>query len=157
MINILHSKDLLSIDSISNAKNNTVAILIVFSIGVIITIAGTHITSNKYINYSLGLIGFIIAIIAIGNLFAPTQELVRKDSNEKLQKRTLYFNIKNLNKIEKLLETGDITTLRTMEIETGQILVVLYTNATSSFYIAQIFKFIPYEYRPYTPPIIYKT
>ena len=156
MKNILYTQDLLSIDCISRAKSNTIGILITFSIGVIITIVGTHITTLEYINYSLGLLGFIISIVAIGNLFAPSNELIHTSTKEKLHKVTYYFNTKDLSKIQVSLENGDINTLKKIQIETGPIQVILYTNNKSTFYISQIFKFIPYEYRPCCDAMIFE-
>ena len=157
MKNILNINELLHLDSnLSPLKRNIVTPMIAFIIGIAAIFFGTHIDVSDYISYSLAVAGLILAIIALSLIFSRPDEIINIHTQEILHKHKLYFNDKDEKEIVKSLKEGDIKSLFKKTCDTGQILAIIYSTTNKRYYIAQIFKFIPYEYRPYQDPIIFK-
>lgn len=156
MKNILNTNELLSLDSnLTPLKKRTLSYMVTFIIGIAVIFLGTHIESTEYVSYTIAIGGVIIAIIALGFLFVQPQEIVNQSSQEILHKHKLYFHCNDLNEVSHNLESGNINALFQKACDTGQILAIIYSTTNKRYYIAQLFKFIPYEYTPYQEPIIY--
>ena len=158
MTNILNLKELLTYDtnlSISKkAVTNNVALSFV---GIMIAIIGTQINVPETFNYLLGVGGFIIALIGIGNILSSNYQLITNNTKESLTKHKLYFHKTDENLVLELLKSGDLKTLSQKSISTGPLQVIVYSTSSHDYFIAQLFLFTPYEFSPYSSPITYST
>lgn len=156
MTNIHNPQELLAFDhNPSISKSSSSAAIFMTIAGIAITIIGTQINASEAVNYILGVTGFIIAIVGLGNLFSVKNTIIHTTSREPMSRTKLFFHRNDEHDIHHLLENGDIDTLIDRSIETGPIQVTIYSTTSKHYYIAQIFKFVPFEYLPHPPPITF--
>ena len=156
MTNIHDLQDLLAYDINLSISRKSLRTNITFTlVGVTLTIIGTQINATDTLNYTLGICGFLITIIGIGNLLSNNSQLIYNTTNEPLIKYKLYFHKKDEHTVTKLLKEGNTIELSQKAIETGPLQVIIYATASRHYFIAQLFLFTPYQYSPYSQPIIY--
>lgn len=156
MTNIHNPQELLAFDhNLSITKSSSSAAIFMTIAGIAITIIGTQINASEAVNYILGVTGFIIAIVGSGDLFSVKNAIIHTTSREPMSRTKLFFHRNDEHDIHHLLENGDIDTLIDRSIETGPIQVIIYSTTSKHYYIAQIFKFVPFEYFPHSTPITF--
>lgn len=156
MKNILNIEDLLSLDSnLAPIKQRTIMQMILFIIGIAAIFFGVQVELPDYLAYTLAVAGHTIAIIALGFLFSTPRDIINRKTKEILHKHKYYFCSKDEGNLLNDINNGNINRLPDYAGDTGQILAIIYTSPTNSYYVAQLFKFVPYEYQPHSAPIIY--
>ena len=156
MKNILNTADLLSLDANLKPSRRIIIIpMILFIFSVATMFFGSQINASDYICYFVVITGLVASIISLGSIFCFTQNIINYRTQETLHKHKLYFNVNEENTITNLLKEGNINPLFEMSCDCGSILTVIYSTTNKNYYIAQIFKFVPYEYIPYKDPIIF--
>lgn len=156
MKNILNINDLLSLDNnLSPVKRPYFLQMITFMIGVACMFFGVQIEAPDYVCYLLAVGGLLIAIISISLIFSHPNEIINNKTHQTLHKHKLYFHTKEENTITELLTNGNIKSLLPLASNNGPLLTIIYSSTNKSYYIAQMFKFVPYEYQPHSDPIIY--
>lgn len=156
MKNILNTEELLSLDhNLAPVKRKTIIHMVTFIAGVAAIFFGTHITAPDYICYLLAVGGIILSIIAICNIFIQPHDIVNQKTNEILHKQKMYFYSKDEKEVIQDIHNGKLKSLLNKTCQSGQLLAIVYASQKNDYYVAQIFKFVPYEFQPYTEPIIY--
>lgn len=156
MKNILNSNELISLDQ--NLRPNRRAVvfpMIFFMLGVAGMFFGMQIDTHDYICYLIAITGLLTTIISLSSLFCQSQNIINNKTNETLYKHKLYFHANEESTVSNLLKKGDINSLLDLSCKCGPILTIIYSTTNKNYYIAQIFKFVPYEYIPYQDPIIF--
>lgn len=156
MKNILNINDLLSLDNnLSPVKRPVIIKMVTFMIGVACIFFGVQIEAPDYICYLLAVGGLLTSIISLSLIFSNQQEIVNLKTDETLHKHKLYFHSNEESNINELLANGNIKSLLQLATNNGPLLTIIYSSTNKNYYIAQLFKFVPYEYQPYSNPIIY--
>ncbi len=156
MKNILNSEELITLDrNLEPVKRPIIMQMITFIIGVAGVFFGVHINAPEYVCYMLAVGGFIISLVSLGLIFSHPHEIINRKTHEILHKHKLYFHSKEEIAITELLYKGNLNTLIQKAANNGPLLTIIYSSTNKSYYIAQIFKFVPYEYQPYSEPIIF--
>lgn len=156
MKNILNTNELLSLDnSLTPVPKRTLTYMITFIVGISLIFFGTYTETSEYLSYIISVSGLIISIIALGLIFAQPQKIINRHLKKTLQKHKLYFHSNEANAIIQNLEQGNIEDLFKRSCDNGPILTIIFSAPDKSYYIAQVFRFIPYEYIPTSDPIIY--
>lgn len=156
MKNILNLNELLSLDgNLTTTKNHFVINSIAILIGIAGVSIGTQIDAPDYLQYTLAVGGVIIAIIALGNLFTQPDTIANNKTHETLHKHKLFFHASDEHFVKDVIAQGKINDLLDRSCEHGPIQAIIYSTANKQYYIAQLFKFVPYEYQPYSDPVIF--
>lgn len=156
MKNIFNRDELLSLDNaLSITKKKMTPSIILLILGIFSIYAGIKELMPEVLNYLFLVGGLTFIIIAIGQLLTKSNNITHTLFDETLHMKRLYFDIKDEKEIKKLISSGNIKALINKSHPTGQLLAIIYCTTHYHYYIAQIFRFIPYEYRPHIDPIIF--
>lgn len=156
MTNILNIQELPSCDSrLSIAKSSITPSLYAILGGIIVIIIGSQFHLPEAVSYSMGLIGFLIVIFFTGNILSSSIDIIVTESKQKLHKSQYYFTDNQNDIITSKLQAGELDSLTCKASNVGKYMLIVYSTHNHDYYIAQVFKFIPYQYIPQSSPIIY--
>ena len=156
MKNILNTNDLLSLDcNLAPIKRRTISQMILFIFGVAAIFFGTNIDAPDILCYSLAVGGLITVIIAMGLIFSQPRDIINRKTNDILHKHKYYFHSKDEKEVIEGIRNGNLQHLLERSCPSGQLLTIIYSSPNNMYYVAQVFKFVPYEFQPYSAPIIY--
>jgi len=162
MQDISKINELLTVDSSieKKRKNYSLSVLIILAgIFMVIYSGKNHIPSNlEPLIIVLKLIGFVAFLIGIINISTPSRKLIHKTTGEKIKKLVLYFDLQKENVVmEKLLE-GKFNILKEIAEESneGPLMAEIYYTESGDFSVAQIQKYVSYQYEPIMKPNVLK-
>ena len=156
MTNILNIQELPSCDSrLSICKTNITPSLYAILGGIVVIVIGTQTHFHEAVSYSMGLIGFLIVIFFTGNILSSPNEIIVTHSKQKLHKSQYYFTENQDNIISSYLQSGKLDSLISKASDVGKFMLIVYSTPDHNYYIAQLFKFVPYQYIPQSSPIIF--
>jgi hypothetical protein len=103
--------------------------------------------SNNVFPHILFILGTVFLIIAIIKFFFRKSQYISAESKTKIQPVTIYFNVSEQNKLIRLLETGNLSELKTLRpsIVDGLKLRVMATKDGQICY-SQVIAFVMNEY-----------
>ncbi|MDD2960469.1 MAG: hypothetical protein PHR45_00085 [Muribaculaceae bacterium] len=157
MKNISDIEDLLTVtQSIHRAKRNIILPIIYIIAGIVAIIIAPNFDKIDSLMMTLYVGGASIITIGAIKCLLPSKKLVYAKTKEAIEPKNLYFDATNEYTIKELLVNGKFEQLKSMasKKENGPQMVTYYSTPSGSFYIAQIYKFVPYHYIPFIEPIV---
>ena len=162
MQDISNINELLTIDSsiIKKRKNYLFSALLIIA-GILIII---YTGNNRFLSISdpfktvIFLFGLIIFLTGIIIIVFPSKKLIYKTTGEKIMKQVLYFEEQKENYVmEKLLE-GNYSILKetATEYNDGPLRAEIYSTESGNFSVAQLQKYVPFDYEPIMEPNVLK-
>lgn len=156
MKNILNTNELLSLDeNLAPIKRKTTTHIVTFIVGIAAIFFSTSTKSSDYLSYLLAVGGLILVIVGLSCIFIQPNNIINQKSKQILHKQKMYFNTQDEKSIIHDICNGRLHSLEKKRCQSGQLLAIIYSSSNSHYYIVQLFKFVPFEYRPLSHPIIY--
>jgi len=162
MQDISKINELLTINSsiIKKRKNYLFsALLIIAGIFIIIyTINNKSLSIPDPLKTVIFLFGLIVSSTGIMIIALPSKKLIYKTTGEKIKKQVLYFDEQKENSVmEKLLE-GNYSILKEIatEYNDGPLRAEIYSTESGNFSVAQLQKYVPFDYEPIMEPNVLK-
>lgn len=106
---------------------------------------------------SLLTIGTILLLIAVYRFFWKSKEMVYLPTGSIVKEGTCYLDINDLQPMNALLEQGGFESLENIQIKmSGNARLDYMVTKDGKFAAAQLYRFIPYTYEPFSKVYYYK-
>jgi len=162
MKDISKINELLTLDSsiIKKRKNYLFSVLLIIA-GIFII---TYTENNKFLSISeqfitiIILFGLIVFLTGIIIIVIPSQKLIYKTTGEKIKKQILYFDQQKENYVMEKLHEGNYSILKKIatEYNDGPLRAEIYLTESGDFSVAQLQKYVPFQYEPIMEPYVLK-
>lgn len=152
-------EDLLSFDSkLKRKRKNYIVpgLITLCGVGVLFYAPQVqHLDSLMMFLFVLGISAIVLGVI---KLFIPCKEVVSPTTKEIMKRHTIYFNRNEVDKVLNQYEKGNFEYLLNMTHTGGepQRMATIYLTPSFSYAVAQMYEFVPYEYRPCSEPKVYQ-
>jgi len=162
MQDISKINELLTIDSsiIKKRKNYLFSILLIIAgiFLIIYTINNKSLSIPDPIKTVIDLFGLIIFSTGIMMIVLPSKKLIYQTTGEKIKKQVLYFDEQKENYVMGKLLEGNYSILKetTTEYDDGPLRAEIYLTESGSFSIAQLQKYVSFQYEPIMKPNVLK-
>lgn len=158
MKNIANLDDLLSLnDKIVRVRRNYTLAIVIILVSCLLMTAGTFMDElhDSLMMFTI-CFGVILAAVGVLLLFQPSAGLVYSETGEPLKKFDIYYDVDyDGNLLHDLKDCSFDKLVDMSQAPAGRKLATVYTTKSGKMRIAQIFKFVPYEYTPFTDPIVF--
>ena len=157
MKNISNLDDLLSLNNkIKKSRHNYFTAIGTVIAGCALTTIGSFINpSHDILMLSAIAAGMIITIIGLVKLCLPSSRIIYTETGEPLKKFDIYYDAEYDGAMLTDIQDCTFDKLKEMAQSQGsKKLATVYATPSGKLRIAQIFNFVPYEYKPFTEPIV---
>lgn len=157
MKNISNLDDLLSLNNkITKARHNYNTAIGIIILGCALTAIGSFINpEHDALMLSAIAAGMIITVVGVIKLCLPSSRIIYTETGEPLKKFDIYYDSEYDGAMLKDIQNCTFDSLKKMAQSHGsKKLATVYATPSGKFRIAQIFNFVPYEYKPFSEPIV---
>lgn len=99
---------------------------------------------------SLMVLGTGLILVGIFRMFWKSKEVVYVPTGSIAKERTVFFDLKNLDKLTALVNSGSFAEKELKSEASGNLRMDVILSADNKFAAIQLFQFVPYTYQPVT-------
>ncbi|MEG1562767.1 MAG: hypothetical protein RR365_03435 [Bacteroides sp.] len=106
---------------------------------------------SSTISMGLMVLGTAFVLLGVFRLFWKSKEVVYLPTGSIAKEQSLFFDLKNLNKLSEMIKSGGFSSESGVRVESsGNIRLDVILSGDNKFAAVQLFQFVPYTYNPVT-------